>query len=106
MLLIPEIRRQGAQSTVEQLGQGEMRRRGGDFQDRAMRAGDIGGAVSTRREVPGAGDVSGARRRKKHTRSERGTFKEAERMRRRQDLKQIPKETAGTTTAVQSSGTN
>ena len=53
-------RRQVAQSLVEQLGQGELRGRGGDFQDRTMRAATIGGTISTRRDVPGNGDVGGA----------------------------------------------
>ena len=55
-------RRQVTQPSVEQLGLGELRGRGGDLQDRTMRVATIGGTISTRREAPGNGEVGGAER--------------------------------------------
>ena len=43
-----------------QLGQEELHGLEGDFQDRARRAGDIGGVVSTRRELSSNSDAGGA----------------------------------------------
>ena len=55
-------RRQGAQPPMELLGQEELHGFGGDFQDRAMQAGDIDGIVSTRQEVHDSGDDGGMAR--------------------------------------------
>ncbi len=56
-------RRRRAQPSAGHLGQDELRGRGGDIQERATRAGNICGAVSTRWDVPGSGDVGGTARR-------------------------------------------
>ena len=52
--------RQGEQSHVEQTGQGELRERGEELQDQASRVTNIGGIVSTRRDVLDYGDGHGA----------------------------------------------
>ena len=56
-------RRQVYQPSGEQLGQGELRGRGDELQDRTMQVATTGGAVSTRRDLAGNGDVGGAARR-------------------------------------------
>jgi hypothetical protein len=55
-----EAQRQGAKSTVEQLGQDEMRRHGGDFQDRAMLVTSVGGTISTRQKTSVEDDTDGS----------------------------------------------
>ena len=57
--------RQGAQSSVEQLDQGEIRRHGGDFQDRAMLVDSVGGTISTRQKTFVEDDTGGSALRQK-----------------------------------------
>ena len=45
---------------MEQLGQGEMRRHGGDFQDRAMLVTSVGGTISTRQKTSVEDDTDGS----------------------------------------------